>query len=99
MSLGWKFMLPTALAYIVIMAGAILGLEAAGVPKPQVWGGWISPYWAILGVLNIVLAVVLFVILDRGRIISPAYSRMPEAQLARLRRVPRPGAVAPAQGD
>jgi NADH-quinone oxidoreductase subunit H len=99
MSLGWKFMLPTALAYIVIMAGAILGLEAAGVPKPQVWGGWISPYWAILGALNIVLAIVLFVILDRGRIISPAYSRMPEARLARLRRVPRPGTIAPAQGD
>ena len=31
MALGWKLMLPPALAYIVAIAGATLGLEAAGV--------------------------------------------------------------------
>src|SRR5262249_35945691 len=30
MSLGWKFMLPTALAYIMVVAGATLGMSAAG---------------------------------------------------------------------
>jgi NADH-quinone oxidoreductase subunit H len=98
MSLGWKFMLPTALAYIVIMAGAILALDAAGVPSGRTILGILSPYWLILGALNLVLAVVLFVILDRGRIISPAYARMPAERVARLRRMSE-RAIAPAQGD
>jgi hypothetical protein len=91
-------MLPTALAYIVIMAGAILALDAAGVPSGRTILGILSPYWLILGALNLVLAVVLFVILDRGRIISPAYARMPAERVARLRRMSE-RAIAPAQGD
>ena len=31
MSLGWKFMLPTSLAYIVVVASATLGLSTAGI--------------------------------------------------------------------
>ena len=31
MSLGWKFMLPLALVYIVIIASVMLGLSAAGI--------------------------------------------------------------------
>ena len=98
MSLGWKFMLPTALAYIVIMAGAILALDVAGVPMGRVWLGIVSPYWAILGGLNLVLAVLVFVILDRGRIISPAYSRLSASKVERLRQIGQRRPV-PAQGD
>src|SRR5674476_976438 len=37
MSLGWKFMLPLALAYIVITGGAILVLDMLQVPRSVQW--------------------------------------------------------------
>jgi NADH-quinone oxidoreductase subunit H len=92
MSLGWKLMLPTALAYIVIVAGAVLGLDAAGLPR----GGW-GFLLAMLG-LNLVLVVILFLILDRGRLISPADRRLDTARLERLReRAPRRTHLAPGE--
>ena len=78
MSLGWKFMLPTAIAYIVIVASAILALDYFGVPRGFVYG------LAMLAV-NAVLVVIVFFILDRGRIISPAYGRASAQQIATLR--------------
>ena len=81
MSLGWKFMLPVALAYIVIVASAVLGLDAAGVARTS-WA-----YAGALGALNLALVILLFVIIDRGRLISPAYSRLEKERVARLRRV------------
>ena len=80
MSLGWKIMLPTALAYIVIMASVMLGLDYLGLDRGIMYG------LALLGV-NAVLVVILFFILDRGRIISPAYGRATPQQIARLRAV------------
>jgi NADH-quinone oxidoreductase subunit H len=89
MSLGWKVMLPTALAYIVIVSAAVLGLDYAGVAR----GGW-AFLLAMLG-LNLVLVVLLFLILDRGRLISPADRRIDEARLAVLRqRAPRRATLA-----
>jgi NADH-quinone oxidoreductase subunit H len=88
MSLGWKFMLPVALVYIVLIAAVMLGLSAAGVSE----GIW---YATILGSVNIAIVMILFVILDRGRIISPAYGRMHPKELAKLRRLDR-GAIVPA---
>ena len=83
MSLGWKFMLPLALAYIVIIAGAILALDAAGVSRHG--GGFFNRYGLVLFALNVMLAVALFFFLDRGRIISPASSRLASDAVARLR--------------
>jgi NADH-quinone oxidoreductase subunit H len=80
MSLGWKFMLPAALAYIVIIAALMLGLDYAGLARGFTYG------LVMLGV-NIVLVIIAFVILDRGRIISPAYGRATPQQIARLRAV------------
>jgi NADH-quinone oxidoreductase subunit H len=80
MSLGWKFMLPLALTYIVIIASVMLGLSAAGISE----GGY---YTAILGSINVALVIVLFAILDRGRIISPAYGRMHPREVERLKQV------------
>ena len=82
MSLGWKFMLPLILVYIVLIAAVMLGLSAAGV-HPGTW------YATILGAVNIALVIVLFTILDRGRLISPAYGRMSQREIDRLRRVDR----------
>jgi NADH-quinone oxidoreductase subunit H len=98
MSLGWKFMLPLALGYIVITGGAILVLDMLGVPRGvQLFG--VSPFWAALGVLNLVLAALVFVILDRGRIISPSYSRLSPIQIARLRAMSAGRSLAASQGD
>jgi NADH-quinone oxidoreductase subunit H len=80
MSLGWKLMLPLALAYITIIATVVLVLDRAGVARGPAYG-------AILFGMNVVLAVLLFVFLDRGRIVSPAYSRLDREAVARLRDV------------
>jgi len=42
---------------------------------------------AVLVALPLVLLVVLFGVLDRGRLISPAYSRLDKRNLEKLRRV------------
>jgi NADH-quinone oxidoreductase subunit H len=78
MSLGWKFMLPLALAYIVIIASLILALDYAGMRRGFGYA------LVFLGV-NAVLVVLTFLVLDRGRIISPAYGRASPRQVAALR--------------
>ncbi|HEY4659664.1 MAG TPA: NADH-quinone oxidoreductase subunit H, partial [Gemmatimonadaceae bacterium] len=42
--------------------------------------------------MNVVLLVVLFVVLDRGRMVSPAYARLGPAAVARLRAQSAPAA-------
>jgi len=78
MSLGWKLMLPLALIYIVIVAFGVLALDAVGMPRDR----W---YGAPLITLNVVLLVVLFLVLDRGRLVSPASHRARVEELDRLR--------------
>lgn len=80
MSLGWKFMLPLALVYIVVIAALMLGLSAAGIHQGTM-------YAAILGSANILFILILFAILDRGRLISPAYGRMNPKEIDRMRRL------------
>jgi NADH-quinone oxidoreductase subunit H len=80
MSLGWKVMLPIALAYITIIATAILVLDRAGFTRGPVFG-------AVLFGINVVLVVALFFVLDRGRIVSPAYARLDLDEVAKLRSV------------
>ncbi len=78
MSLGWKFMLPLALGYITIVATIILVLDRAGIARGPMYGG-------IMFGVNVVLVALLFMVLDRGRIVSPAYSRLDREEVARLR--------------
>jgi NADH-quinone oxidoreductase subunit H len=80
MSLGWKTMLPLALAYIVIIASTLLALDYFGLARGFTYG------LAMLAV-NAVCVIIVFFILDRGRIISPAYGRATPQQIARLRAV------------
>jgi NADH-quinone oxidoreductase subunit H len=82
MSLGWKILLPLALAYIVIIAAVILALEAAGLRTGLLYG-------LVLFAVNAVLVVITFFMLDRGRVISPAYGRATPAQVERLRALTR----------
>ncbi|MEZ4588558.1 MAG: NADH-quinone oxidoreductase subunit NuoH [Gemmatimonadales bacterium] len=71
MALGWKFMIPLALVYILIITFAVWALEslAGGV------GPWVK--WGALFALNLVLGFVVFNILDRGTIVSASYRRQP----------------------
>jgi NADH-quinone oxidoreductase subunit H len=88
MSLGWKTMLPLALAYIVIVAATLLGLDYLGQTCCKSWlaerGFW---YGVVMLGVNAVLVFIVFFILDRGRIISPAYGRATPQQISRLRAV------------
>jgi len=87
MSLGWKIFLPLALAYIVIVATAVLALDYFGVPRDWRFG-------MAMFALNVVLVVLVFVVLDRGRIISPASTRARLEEVQRLRQRSRRQALA-----
>lgn len=78
MSLGWKVMLPIALTYVVLISGVIVVLDRAGVGRGSTFG-------FILGGLNIVLVLALFLGLDRGRLVSPASSRLDRVRVEQLR--------------
>ena len=80
MSLGWKFMLPMALAYIVIIASTLLVLDYVGLERGFIYG-------LVMLAINAVLVGIVFFILDRGRIISPAYGRASPQEIASLRAV------------
>jgi hypothetical protein len=42
-------------------------------------------YASIMGAINMALVVILFAIMDRGRIVSPAYGRLGEREIRELR--------------
>jgi NADH-quinone oxidoreductase subunit H len=66
MALGWKILLPLALGYIMVTAGAIWGIEhLAGITSPKGKMG-------ILFGLNLVLGYLVFFVLDRGHLVSPS---------------------------
>jgi hypothetical protein len=46
-------------------------------------------YASILGAVNMALVVILFAILDRGRVVSPAYGRISQRELMELRTMSR----------
>jgi NADH-quinone oxidoreductase subunit H len=85
MSLGWKVLLPLAIGYIVTIAGATLGLDALGVPRTPVHG--VPVYGLCLVAINVVIVLLLVIVVDRGRLISPASARVRAAELTRLRAV------------
>jgi NADH-quinone oxidoreductase subunit H len=95
MALGWKVMLPLALGYIVVIAGVIVLLDALGFARGSV------PFHAGLILLNLAAVVVLFMIIDRGRLISPASSRLNQRDIAKLRAVSAPhrAPLLPESGD
>ena len=72
-------MLPTALAYIVVVAAATLVMSIAGIT----YNTW--QFALIMLGINVVLIGLLFGVIDRGRLISPAYSRLDKQNLARAR--------------
>ena len=78
MSLGWRTLLPIALGYIVMIAATVLVLDAVGVQPGPI-------HSLVLLLENVCLVLILFVMVDRGRIMSPAYGRAQQRELLRLR--------------
>ncbi len=95
MSLGWKFMLPLALGYIVAIATTVVTLDALGFARGSI------PFHTGLILLNIAAVVIIFMLLDRGRLISPAFSRLDRRDLDKLRAVSAPhrAPLLPESGD
>jgi NADH-quinone oxidoreductase subunit H len=90
MSLGWRFLLPLSLGYIVLIATVLLVLQALGVQPGILQTG-------ILLVLNVAVLLLVFVIFDRGRLVSPTTSRMSAVELLRLKTQDRMAAAAAAR--
>ena len=91
MSLGWKFLLPLSLGYIVLVASVLLALQALGIQQGVLQTG-------ILFLLNVTVLVLVFMVFDRGRLVSPTTSKMSAAEMLRLRRQDRAGSVLSSQG-
>ncbi len=66
MDLGWKVLLPTALAFIALMGTGILVLDAMGIRYGLLYG-------LILTAINIVAMIIFFFVVDRGRVIKGSY--------------------------
>ncbi|RMH21415.1 MAG: NADH-quinone oxidoreductase subunit NuoH [Gemmatimonadetes bacterium] len=79
MQLGWKVMLPTALAYIVVVAGTVLVLDLVGVPYGFAFG-------LVLTLVSALCTGAFLFALDRGRIITGAAAVGEQKLLAARRR-------------
>jgi len=64
MALGWKVMLPFALSYLTVIATAIWLLH------DQLGWSYGTPFALALFGLNVLLAIPLFFVLDRGHLVS-----------------------------
>ncbi|HET9603670.1 MAG TPA: NADH-quinone oxidoreductase subunit NuoH [Gemmatimonadales bacterium] len=77
MALGWKVMIPLALGYIMLTAVAIWVLDAVLGISPQL------VRMGLLTLMNLIIAVWVFRLLDRGAIISGSESRRFRIQAAK----------------
>jgi len=109
MDLGWKIMLPAALAAVVITAATVLALDSAGEPFVRVgdngvrgtftvWGG------LVLTAVNLAMLAIVLWVMDRGRTLAGtgaldekrAAARALARRRAELRQSPVRPAPAPA---
>ena len=86
MALGWRFLLPLSLGYIVLVATVLLALQAMGIQPGIAQTG-------ILFVINVTMLVLVFVVFDRGRLVNPTTSKMSAAEMLRLRTQDRDGSI------
>ena len=65
MQLGWKVMLPVALAYVMVVAGTILALDTLDIAYGFTFG-------LVMTVVSAICTGLFLLVLDRGRILSGA---------------------------
>lgn len=75
MQLGWKIMLPTALAYVMVIAASMLVLDQLGIPYGLTFG------LALTGVSAVCLGLFIF-LLDQDRVMRGAAARAPTVRAA-----------------
>jgi len=80
MALGWKVMLPTSLAYVMLIGGTILVLDEMGVR----WG---FGYGLVLTAVSGIATAACVFVLDRGRTIVGAAAH--ESQKTELKTIPQ----------
>ena len=68
MGLGWKVLLPTALGYLMVIACGIWALESLGIEQGPLYG-------LILFGLNLPFLVLMFGVLDSGRLVTGQHQR------------------------
>lgn len=90
MSLGWRFLLPLALGYIVLISVVLLAMQALGIQQGAIQTG-------ILLVINVAVLLIVFVLFDRGRLLSPTTSKMSVTEMRRLRAQDSAGSALSAQ--
>lgn len=88
MDLGWKIMLPAALAAVVVTAAAVLALDSVGEPFVQVGPSGQLGYPTLLGGLvltavNAVMLVIVLWVMDRGRVLTGTGSAEEKRRQAR----------------
>jgi NADH-quinone oxidoreductase subunit H len=89
MHLGWKVLLPGALAYVVLMGASILTLDSLGIPFGFVYG-------LILTGVNLVATLLFLLVIDRDRVIAGTAPAAPGERSAG--RLPQGITVAPYAG-
>lgn len=81
MALGWKVMLPTSLAYLMLIALTILVLDEVGV-------AWGFGYGLALTAVSTVCTIAFVFFVDRGRTITGAAAQ--RAQRVEIKTIPQP---------
>ena len=79
----------SSVTMVVAIATTIVTLDALGFARGSV------PFHLGLILLNVAAVVILFVLLDRGRVLSPAYSRLSRVDVEKLREMSTPRRAAP----
>jgi len=71
MQLGWKVMLPVALAYVMVVAASILALDSLGI-------GYGFTFGLVMTVVSAICTGLFLLVLDRGRTLTGAASQSHE---------------------
>ncbi|HEY0038196.1 MAG TPA: NADH-quinone oxidoreductase subunit H, partial [Longimicrobium sp.] len=97
MDLGWKVMLPAALAAVVFTAATVLALDSAGVRVTDRALGIFPTYGLVLAAVNAVMLAAVLWVLDKGHVLTGTGAmeakRAHAQELARRRTAARPTRV------
>jgi NADH-quinone oxidoreductase subunit H len=83
MDLGWKIMLPAALAAVVVTAATVLALDSAGIPMERLYGGFVPVYGLVLAAVNAAMLGAVLWVMDRGRTLEGTGSMEEKRRIAR----------------
>ena len=81
MALGWKILTPAALVYIMLVCVVLYAADLVGIHGAR------ATQWALTG-LSVLLGFVLFVVIDRGTVLSGSAVRRARAAARHAQRLP-----------